>query len=82
MKRFIGLQGNNRSHWVGDGFPVRTLFFYQHLGKQMSPFLMLDYAGPHPFEPTFEKKGWAHDTAVLKRSRSYMREKFPQRSNR
>jgi len=57
MKKFIGLQGNNRSHWVGDGFPVRTLFFYQHLGKQMSPFLMLDYAGPHPFEPTSEKKG-------------------------
>jgi len=57
MKKYIGLQGNNRAHWVGDGFPVRTLFFYQHLGKQMSPFLMLDYAGPHVFAPTQEKKG-------------------------
>jgi quercetin 2,3-dioxygenase len=57
MKKFIGLQGNDRGHWVGDGFPVRTLFFYQHLGKQMSPFLMLDYAGPHQFPSTTERKG-------------------------
>jgi len=57
MKKVIGVQGNNRSHWVGDGFPVRTLFFYQNLGKQMSPFLMLDYAGPHDFPQTADKKG-------------------------
>ena len=57
MKKFIGLQGNNQSHWVGDGFPVRTLFFYQNLGRQMSPFLMLDYAGPHTFNPTTDKLG-------------------------
>jgi redox-sensitive bicupin YhaK (pirin superfamily) len=36
---------------------VRTLFFYQDLGKQMSPFLMLDYAGPAEFPPTTERKG-------------------------
>ena len=57
MKKLIGLQGNDRGHWVGDGFPVRTLFFYQDLGKQMSPFLMLDYAGPADFPPTTERKG-------------------------
>ena len=57
MKKVIGVQGNNQSHWVGDGFPVRTLFFYQNLGKQMSPFLMLDYAGPMEFPPTTEKRG-------------------------
>jgi redox-sensitive bicupin YhaK (pirin superfamily) len=57
MKKLIGLQGNDRGHWVGDGFPVRTLFFYQDLGKQMSPFLMLDYAGPAEFPPTTERKG-------------------------
>jgi hypothetical protein len=33
------------------------LFFYQNLGKQMSPFLMLDYAGPHDFPTTSSKKG-------------------------
>jgi quercetin 2,3-dioxygenase len=42
---------------VGDGFPVRTLFFYQQLGKEMSPFLMLDLAGPAEFPPTTERKG-------------------------
>jgi len=57
MKKVIGIQGNDRGHWVGDGFPVRTLFFYQDLGKQMSPFLMLDYAGPAEFPPTTERKG-------------------------
>jgi redox-sensitive bicupin YhaK (pirin superfamily) len=57
MKKLIGLQGNDRGHWVGDGFPVRTLFFYQDLGKQMSPFLMLDYAGPADFPSTTERKG-------------------------
>ena len=57
MKKLIGIQGNDRGHWVGDGFPVRTLFFYQDLGKQMSPFLMLDYAGPAQFPSTTERKG-------------------------
>jgi redox-sensitive bicupin YhaK (pirin superfamily) len=57
MKKVIGIQGNDRGHWVGDGFPVRTLFFYQDLGRQMSPFLMLDYAGPAEFPPTTERRG-------------------------
>ena len=57
MKRLIGVYGNDHGHWVGDGFPVRTLFFYQQLGKEMSPFLMLDYAGPKTFSPTAQKKG-------------------------
>ena len=57
MKKVIGIQGNDQGHWVGDGFPVRTLFFYQNLGKQMSPFLMLDYAGPAHFPPTNQRKG-------------------------
>lgn len=57
MKKVVGVHGNNQGHWVGDGFPVRTLFFYQNLGRQMSPFLMLDYAGPAEFPPTTAKKG-------------------------
>jgi redox-sensitive bicupin YhaK (pirin superfamily) len=57
MKKLIGIQSNDQGHWVGDGFPVRTLFFYQDLGKQMSPFLMLDYAGPAEFPSTAERKG-------------------------
>lgn len=57
MKRFLGRYGNDRGHWVGDGFPVRSLFSYNELGKHVSPFLLLDYAGPHNFEPTDKRRG-------------------------
>lgn len=42
---------------MGDGFPVRSLFSYNALGAQISPFLLLDYAGPHTFEPTTARRG-------------------------
>ena len=51
-KRVLGRFGNERGHWVGDGFPVRSLFSYHDMGSRISPFLLLDYAGPHTFEPT------------------------------
>jgi quercetin 2,3-dioxygenase len=44
-------------HWVGDGFPARTLFSYDRMGPQVSPFLLLDYAGPRQFEPTTRQLG-------------------------
>ena len=44
-------------HWVGDGFPVQTLFAYPRLGAQLSPFLLLDYAGPVEFPPTDQRLG-------------------------
>lgn len=56
-KQILGRYGNNRGHWVGDGFPVRSLFSYSGLGKQISPFLLLDYAGPHVFEPAAQPRG-------------------------
>lgn len=56
-KTILGRYGNNRGHWVGDGFPVRSLFSYNSLGQHISPFLLLDYAGPHYFEPTTERRG-------------------------
>ncbi len=56
-KKVLGRYGNNRSHWVGDGFPVRSLFSYNTLGAHISPFLLLDYAGPHYFEPTKARRG-------------------------
>jgi quercetin 2,3-dioxygenase len=56
-KTILGRYGNNRSHWVGDGFPVRSLFSYNNLGQHISPFLLLDYAGPHYFEPTTKRRG-------------------------
>jgi quercetin 2,3-dioxygenase len=57
MKRVLGVFSAPESHWVGDGFPVRSLFSYQSHGKQLSPFLLLDYAGPAQFEPTNRRRG-------------------------
>ena len=56
-KTILGRYGNNRGHWVGDGFPVRSLFSYNNLGQHISPFPLLDYAGPHIFAPTEHRRG-------------------------
>ena len=45
MKKVSGIYTAPRRHWVGDGFPVRTMFSYSSHGEHVSPFLMLDYAG-------------------------------------
>ena len=57
MKKILGLYSNPQQHWVGDGFPVRSLFSYDSLGQHLSPFLLLDYAGPHDFAPTQQRRG-------------------------
>ena len=44
-------------HWVGNGFPVRSVFDYNGLGRELSPFLLLDYAAPYEFPPGTEKRG-------------------------
>lgn len=44
-------------HWVGNGFPVRSVFDSNGLGRELSPFLLLDYAAPYPFAPGHEKRG-------------------------
>lgn len=50
-EKVLGIYGNANRHWVGDGFPVRSLFSYNTLGQHISPFLLLDYAGPADFPP-------------------------------
>ena len=57
MKKILGVYQAPRPHWVGDGFPVRTMFSYDSMGKHISPFLLLDYAGPAEFTPTTERRG-------------------------
>ena len=57
MKKLIGIYTSPAPHWVGDGFPVRTLFSYDSMGKHVSPFLLLDYAGPAEFTPTSVRRG-------------------------
>ena len=48
---------NQQPHWVGDGFPVRSLFSHFTAGSAISPFLLLDYAGPHEFAPAPRPRG-------------------------
>ena len=33
MKKVLGTYSNPNMHWVGDGFPVRSLFSYDSLGE-------------------------------------------------
>ena len=56
-KKLRCIQRSVDRHWVGDGFPVRTLFAYPNLGSVVTPFLLLDYAGPMEFSPTTERRG-------------------------
>ena len=57
MKKLSFIQRNNQRHWVGDGFPVRSIFSYHDRAAELSPFLLLDYAGPADFPPTTQRKG-------------------------
>ncbi|WP_413587085.1 pirin family protein [Bdellovibrio sp. HCB274] len=49
MKKLLFSQRSDRAHWVGDGFPVRSIFSYSGMTKEVSPFLLMDYAGPAEF---------------------------------
>ncbi|QDH70359.1 pirin family protein [Marilutibacter alkalisoli] len=57
MKKVLGTYSAPHPHWVGDGFPVRSLFSYNSHGRHLSPFLLLDYAGPANFEPGTRRRG-------------------------
>ncbi|SEM72685.1 pirin family protein [Halomonas caseinilytica] len=58
MKKIQAIYGAPRGHWVGDGFPVRSLFTYDRMGaKHLSPFLLLDHAGPYRFQPATRPRG-------------------------
>jgi redox-sensitive bicupin YhaK (pirin superfamily) len=56
-KTVLGVHPSPKGHWVGDGFPVRSLFTYDGLGQRLSPFLLLDYAGPAQFSPAQRPRG-------------------------
>ena len=57
MKKVLSIHRGGDAHWVGDGFPVHTVFSYQELGSELTPFLLLDHAGPAQFEPTDKERG-------------------------
>src|SRR6266516_1138843 len=57
MKKLLRIHQSSGMHWVGNGFPVRSVFDYNGLVHELSPFLLLDYAAPHEFPPGNEKRG-------------------------
>ena len=57
MKQVVEVMRAQGGHWVGDGFPVRSLFSYQGDTAGLSPFLLFDYAGPHMFSPATKPRG-------------------------
>jgi hypothetical protein len=52
MRQILGVCSAPRPRGVGNGFPVRTMLSHRDQGEHISPFIMLDYAGPAKFEPT------------------------------
>jgi redox-sensitive bicupin YhaK (pirin superfamily) len=57
LKTLADVLRHTGEHWVGDGFPVRTVFSYDRRGQELSPFLLFDYAGPYRFEPRGRTRG-------------------------
>jgi quercetin 2,3-dioxygenase len=57
MKKLQRIHQSSGMHWVGNGFPVRSVFDYNGLGRELSPFLLLDYAAPYVFPAGSEKRG-------------------------
>lgn len=56
VKEVVEIRKAPGGHWVGDGFPVRTIFGYDN-AQAVSPFLLLDYAGPLDFPPAQKRRG-------------------------
>jgi len=57
MKNPVDVYTPGSRHMVGDGFPVRNIFPSHDLTEAISPFLLLDYAGPAEFSPTDRPRG-------------------------
>ncbi len=57
MKQLAFIKRSSGSHWVGNGFPVQSIFSYNDAAEELSPFLLMDYAGPATFPPTTRRLG-------------------------
>jgi len=56
-KEILTIQPSPPPHWVGDGFPVRGAFGGRAFTPEISPFLLLDFAGPAEFPPSEQPRG-------------------------
>lgn len=57
MKKVLSIHRRGQGHWVGDGFPVHSIFSYHDFASELTPFLLLDHAGPAQFEPAKKPRG-------------------------
>ena len=57
MKKILKIKDAPAPHWVGDGFPVRSMFSYHNPDRFLSPFLLLDHAGPAHSDPAVRPRG-------------------------
>lgn len=58
MRKLVkGFFPPSEPYWVGNGFPVRNFFNYSQHAALVSPFLLLDYAGPAEFSPSVDRRG-------------------------
>ena len=55
-KRLLSIEPAPPRHWVGNGFPVSSMFSYDS-APSLSPFLLLDYAAPADFLPSLNPRG-------------------------
>jgi hypothetical protein len=55
-KRVSSIEQAPPRHWVGNGFPVSSMFSYDS-APSLSPFLLLDYAAPADFLPSPSPRG-------------------------
>jgi hypothetical protein len=56
LKKVVAVRQAPGGHWVGDGFPVRTIFGYDNAAAT-SPFILMDYAGPFHFPAAAKRRG-------------------------
>jgi redox-sensitive bicupin YhaK (pirin superfamily) len=57
MKKLSRVHRAGEGHWVGDGFPVRSMMSYNTEGAEISPFLLLDMPARRSFRPR-GRAGW------------------------
>lgn len=55
MKTVAHIHPAPPKHWVGDGFYVSSMFNYNQTGRNLDPFLLMDYASPQEFAPNFDR---------------------------
>lgn len=57
LKSVARILPSPQMHWVGDGFPVSSVISPHATGNSVSPFVLMDYAGPAKFGPSNTPRG-------------------------